>query len=149
MYAFLNQNDIDNLKRAIDKMKGQDFDAARKMELLVEAYERQHEEDKELDRLKEEIADLPGHDTKLEALENVERVGALLERALENAQEWRDAKDDEPLDDAVARLVKAAEKDDPRVADLESVLADIIANVDRGEPDALSRIRELAAAVAP
>lgn len=144
MIAFLNRNDLDNLRLAIDKMKGVDFDAARKMEILLEAYEAQNGDDSELGQLKDEIEDLPGYVEGLSHRDNLASTSDLLGRALENVQEWRDSKDDEPLDEAVTRLVEAAEKEDPRVGPLEAALADIVATVDRGEPDALIEVRNLA-----
>lgn len=148
MYAFLNRNDIDNLKLAIDKMKFHDFDAARKMELLVEAYERQESGDTELGRYQGAIETLPGWDDQ-DHVAHVEATADLLYRALAAVQSWEEARDDEPLDDSVKRLVKAAEAEDPRVATLENALMAIASEAERGEPDALSRIRELASDVLP
>lgn len=59
MIAFLNQNDIDNLKLAVDKMKFIDFDAAQKMETLLEAYEQQHADESAYGGLKEAVEGLP------------------------------------------------------------------------------------------
>lgn len=136
MYATLNRNDIDILKLAVDKMKSVDFDAARKMELMLEAYEKQESDEKEIERYQEAIEGLPGwsggrHDA------HVEFTAGMLGRALENVQKWRDSKDDEPLDEAAERLVK-------RVGHLESKLAEIIDTVDAGGPDALTEVRNLA-----
>lgn len=149
MIAFLNQNDIDNLKQAVDKMKSVDFDAARKMELLLEAYEQQDEGAGEIAQYQEAIEALSGWSSGTDYLDHVKDTADLLERAADNAQAWDEAKDDEPLDEAVKRLVKAAEAEDPRVAKMESALMDILQTARKGEPDAFSRIRELAEAALP
>jgi hypothetical protein len=145
MIAFLNQNDIDNLKLASDKMKGVDFDAARKMELLLEAYEKQEEGTSDIGRLEEAIETLPGWKRGTAHSQHGEDTAAMLERALEHVQAWRDSKDDEPLDEAVARLVKTAEGPSAEAERLAKVLDKIVAVVDRGESDALIAVRNLAA----
>jgi hypothetical protein len=144
MIAFLNQNDIDNLKLAIDKMKSVDFDAARKMELLLEAYEKQEEGASDIERLEEAVETLPGWSAGFSHTQHVEDTAAMLDRALDNLQEWRDSKDDEPLDEAVARLVKTAEGPNAEAERLAKTLDKIVAIVDRGESDALIAVRNLA-----
>jgi hypothetical protein len=144
MIAFLNQNDIDNLKLAIDKMKGVDFDAARKMGLLVEAYEKQDRGEDEVEELRNAVETLPGWSHRAKHLTHVEDTAAMLERALDNLREWRDSKDDEPLDEAVARLVKSADGPNAEAERLAKTLDKIVAIVDRGESDALIAVRNLA-----
>lgn len=145
MYAELNQNDIDNLKLAVDKMKGVDFDAARKMELLLEAYEAQNGDESKLTELQERVEGLPGWDDGDHA-SHVELTAAMLARALDNVQEWRDSKDDEPLDEAVARLVAVADGPNAEAEKLAKVLSQIVTVADRGTSGALAEIRDLALA---
>lgn len=143
MIAFLNRNDLDNLRLAIHKMKSENFDAAGKMDLLLEAYEKQTEDDSELERLKEAIEDLPGWGGSKHA-SHVELTASMLERAAENVLEWSDSKDEEPLDEAVKRIVAVADGPNEKAKKLEKVLSLIVAVVDRGESDALVEVRSLA-----
>lgn len=85
MYAFLDQNDIDNLKLAVDKMKSVDFDAARKMELLLEAYDAQRADDRQIEKYQEAIEALPGWNDA-DHLQHVNDSAALMSRALDAAQ---------------------------------------------------------------
>lgn len=144
----MNQNDIDNLKLAIDKMKmsGEPwgFDAAQKMETLLAAYEKQDEDDGELEQLQDVVESLPGWSKGVNRLKHVEDTAAMLERALDNVQEWSDSKGDEPLDDAVARLVAQADGPNAEAEKLAKVLDRIVAVVDRGDSDALDQVRKLA-----
>lgn len=137
----MNQNDIDNLRLAIDKMKmaGEpwSFDAARKMELLLDAYGKQ-------EQLQEAVESLPGWSTGTDHLDHVSGTAAMLDRALDNVQEWSDSKGDEPLDDAVARLVAQADGPNAEAEKLAKVLDRIVAVVDRGDSDALDQVRKLA-----
>lgn len=148
MNAILNRNDIDNLRLAIDKMKGVDFDAARKMELLLEAYEKQSEDDTEAAKFREAIEDLPGYRGSGSHLGHLRDTAEMLNRALDNVQEWRDSKDDEPLDDAVKRLVEKVNSHASEVSEMKDKLADVfndmIAIIDQ-EPKELITIRNLAA----
>lgn len=149
MIAFLNQNDLDNLKLGIDKMKSIDFDAARKMELLVEAYEKQGGGDSELERLREAVEDLPGYSSSADHVGHVKDTADMLGRASERVLEWADSKDDEPLDEAVKRLVELVDsresKHAEQVDELTETLNEIVHVVDRGGSDALIAIRNLAA----
>jgi hypothetical protein len=145
MIAELNQNDIDNLKLAIDKMKSVDFDAARKMELLLEAYEKQGGGESDIECIEEAIETLPGWKRGTAHSQHVEDTAAMLDRAIDSIQAWRDSNDDEPLDDAVARLVQIAEGPNVETERLAEVLDKIVAVVDRGESDALIAVRNLAA----
>lgn len=149
MIAFLNQNDIDNLHLAIDKMKSVDFDAARKMELLLEGYEHQDAGDDELTDLKNAIEDLPGWHSKADHLGHVSSTAELLERATDTVSAWDGATDDEPLDEAVKRLVQAAEAPEPAAGRMETALMDILDATGRDASDSFSRIRELAQAALP
>lgn len=146
MYAFLNQNDISNLKLAIDKMKGVDFDAARKMELLVEAYETQEEKDAEIEQYQEAIEQLPGWNDAGH-LDHVKATADMLNRAVESGQEWGSYDDNAPLDENVKALVKQVEKHAGEVAELKDRLSDVfndvLAAADRGTSADLITIRNL------
>lgn len=147
MNDILSQTDIDNLKLATDKMKAVDFDAARKMELLLEAYEKQDDEDRETNKLREAIEDLPGYNIAASHIDHVKDTADMLGRALDHVQEWRDSKDDEPLDKAVKRLVEKADGPNAEAEKLAKALDRIVAVIDRGDSDALAEVRNLAVEV--
>lgn len=74
----------------------------------------------------------------------MESVAAMLERASEHLQMWRDSKGAEPLDEAVGRLVAVADGPNEKAERLTKVLDRIVAVASRGESDALNEIHRLA-----
>jgi hypothetical protein len=131
MIAELNRNDISELRLVADKAKmGGHFDAGTKLHLLLDAYDQQTADNKEVDSLRELIEDTPTYAPRNTLKDNLDAFVSLFERVQDAAERWDDVDDEKPLDETVETLVSRAENGDAelkaQIDNLTEALRDVL-----------------------